>query len=254
MKKFKYLFPALLIFALSCKDSDESTASPSTEPTIISNNVGDFSKNFLANDEFTTLEIQMAHEPNVRPSQTAVDSLQQFLQRRLNKNSITFIYTPIPDQGKTVYSIADIREIEKTYKTASASNSEATAFFFFADGNYDQDAGNSVTLGVAFNATSMALFQKTIMDNTGGLGQPSKNVVEEGVLKHEFGHIMGLVNLGSPLQSAHEDNAHPKHCETKSCLMYFAIETGDFFSNLIGGSVPDLDPPCIADLRANGGK
>ena len=109
-------------------------------------------------------------------------------------------------------------------------------------------------LGVAYASTSMCIFEETIIDNTGGLGQASRADVEEGVLKHEFGHILGLVNLGTALQTQHEDGQHAKHCNVQDCLMYYAIETGDFFASLLGGGVPELDAQCIADLRANGGK
>jgi len=257
MKKFKFLLPALLLFTLACSNSDDDSSDGepfAATPSGSSTNVGDFSNFFLSNNRFKTLEIQLAHEPNVKPTPIALDSLKQFLQRRLNKNSISFTYTVIPDQNRSTYSIGAIREIEVAYKTASSSTDKSTAFFFFANGSYDQDAGNSITLGVAFNANSMALFQKTIVDNTGGLGQPSRTRVEEGVLKHEFGHILGLVNLGAPLQSSHEDGAHLKHCDVEACLMYYAIETGSFFNNIMNAPMPDLDAQCVADLRANGGK
>ncbi len=85
--------------------------------------------------------------------------------------------------------------------------------------------------------------------------EPSRAVLETTVLNHELGHILGLTNLGAPLQSPHEDSEHPKHCDVQSCLMYFAAETGaGIMGMVIGGSVPQLDPQCIADLQANGGK
>ena len=72
---------------------------------------------------------------------------------------------------------------------------------------------------------------------------------------HEFGHILGLTNLGSDLQSNHEDASHPKHCNVESCLMFWAAETGSGIGNMISnGSAPQLDAQCIADLQANGGK
>lgn len=78
-------------------------------------------------------------------------------------------------------------------------------------------------------------------------------MVEQSVMKHEVGHILGLVNLGAPMQTNHQDAEHGKHCINENCLMYWATETGNFISNLTGSSPPQLDANCIADLRANGG-
>ena len=61
--------------------------------------------------------------------------------------------------------------------------------------------------------------------------------------------------MGTALQSAHEDPAHPKHCDVEDCLMYWAAETDSGLDNLMGNSsAPQLDSQCIADLQANGGK
>ena len=70
-------------------------------------------------------------------------------------------------------------------------------------------------------------------------------------MSHEFGHILGLTNAGTVMQSDHEDANHKRHCNVSSCLMYWEAESG---TNLFGGNIPQLDAQCIADLQANGGK
>ena len=151
--------------------------------------------------------------------------------------------------------MARIREIENTYRTVAndANNALASALFYFADSDYSENTSGRSVLGIAYASTFITIFQKRYKNNTGGLGQPSSALVNEAVLKHEFWHILGSVNLGSDLVSAHEDTNHPKHFEEEDCLMYLAVETGDLFSNILGGVVPQLDAQCIADLRNNGG-
>ena len=78
--------------------------------------------------------------------------------------------------------------------------------------------------------------------------------METTVILHEFGHILGLTNFGAPQQSPHEDSANPKHCDVETCLMYYAATSGPSLMNNSGGTVPQLDAQCIADLQANGGK
>jgi hypothetical protein len=69
-------------------------------------------------------------------------------------------------------------------------------------------------------------------------------------LKHEFGHLLGLVDVGSPTVNPHEDTNHPNHCDSRDCLMYYATETAATSNNI----ALTLDDNCKADLKANGGK
>src|SRR5258705_342666 len=48
--------------------------------------------------------------------------------------------------------------------------------------------------------------------------------------------------------------ARGNHCKVQSCLMYYAAETADLPGYFITRDIPTLDPQCLADLRANGGK
>jgi len=109
-------------------------------------------------------------------------------------------------------------------------------------------------LGVAYKNTSAALFGKKLHDNSGGIGQPGRTKLVATVAEHEMGHLLGLVNLGSPMQTGHQDTAHGSHCSNSNCLMYYASETSDIFGFLITGSIPAFDANCRADLRANGGQ
>jgi len=255
MKHFKIVLTAVItvLFFQNCSD-DDSGSSP--EPSaVITDNVGALASSFLSSTQFKSLKVEIAFEQSSQPEPATLDSLKTFLERRLNKpNGISFINTVIPDQNKSSFSVADVRSIETGFRTVSNTSDEITAFFYFANGSFIDDTDSTATLGLAFNSSSMCLFEKTIMENTGGLGEARKADVEEGVLKHEFGHILGLVNLGTALQNQHEDADHPKHCDVQSCLMYFAINTQSFIGMMGVGSVPDLDAQCIADLRANGGK
>ena len=94
----------------------------------------------------------------------------------------------------------------------------------------------------------MSILGKTIHDNSGGLGQASRTKLESTVLEHEFGHILGLVDLGSPMQTNHKDAAHGNHCNNTNCLMYYASETTDILGILITGNIPPL--VCIGDPRS----
>ena len=110
-------------------------------------------------------------------------------------------------------------------------------------------------MGVAYRNTSFVVFEETVQRFSGQPLAPSTTVLETTVLNHEFGHLLGLVNAGTTPQTDHQDVEHGRHCTTEDCLMFWTAETGEGLLNSIsGGVIPSLDPLCIQDLQANGGK
>jgi len=248
IKKTTY-FLILLIAFIGCKKDDEQKAVNSP-----GGSVGSLSKALLSDAQYTSMRLDLHFEQNNAPTQEAVDSLEAFLSKRLSKpNGISVNLIEIPDQSQSSYSLDELKTIESSYRNTQSSKSEITVYLFYANGDYSANSNNSQTLGIAYGSSSMVVFGKTIQENTGGLTQPSTALVEQSVMKHEVGHILGLVNLGAPMQTNHQDVEHGKHCINEKCLMYWATETGNFISNLTGSSPPQLDANCIADLRANGG-
>ncbi len=84
--------------------------------------------------------------------------------------------------------------------------------------------------------------------------EPDRIELESISLMHEFGHLLGLVNIETPMQTEHLDEAHDKHCDNPNCLMYWKAETSNVLQMITPGSLPGLDAHCLEDLRANGEK
>lgn len=207
----------------------------------------------LASAEYDRLVVQIHYVDGYAPSATGLQALENFLSARLNKpGGITLL---VPQQieiaQQPTYSAAEIRALEDTHRTVYTEGRTLAAYLLFLDGELE---GGPTVLGLAYHNTSMALFQEKIVTNTGGPLEPPQWTVEAAVANHEFGHIMGLVDLGSDMQVEHRDEPHGHHCDDPDCLMYYAVRTTDFLANLTGGDVPDLDQDCLDDLRANGGK
>jgi predicted Zn-dependent protease len=210
---------------------------------------------FLSSSNYDKLEIEIFHINGYSPQTNSAEHLKNFLNARLNKpGGISILYTSIPSPGNSSYSVEQIQLIEKQNRRSFPEKKKLSAFFFFADAPYAGNSGSSQVLGIAYAPTSMAIFQKTIIENTGGVGEPSRYVLESTVMEHEFGHILGLVNNGTPLVTSHIDAAHGHHCNNNNCLMYYTAETTDILSVLVGGNIPALDAACIGDLQGNGGK
>ena len=99
-----------------------------------------------------------------------------------------------------------------------------------------------------------AEIRSTITNFSGGANQTTRTKLETTVLDHEFGHLLGLTNLGTPMVTPHEDAAHMSHCNNSSCLMYYSTQTTVMGGILLSGPIPVLDANCKSDLTANGGK
>ncbi|WP_462255219.1 M12 family metallo-peptidase [Ferruginibacter sp.] len=249
---------AILVFLLaiisvnnfSCKKSDTITGLPS----INSDNnkqVGASANDLLSATTYTSIKIEIQYMPGFAPDAASLNNLTAFFNTLVNKpGGVTIVQSAITGSGKTVLSLNDIATIEKNNRTAYTSGSQLGVYFLYTDGGYTE--GN--VLGVAFRNTSMCIFGKTIHDNSGGIGQASRTKLESTVLEHEAGHILGLVDVGTTMQTNHKDAAHGSHCNNTNCLMYYASETTDVLGFLITGSIPPLDANCKADLKANGGK
>jgi hypothetical protein len=243
------IFFFMLAFA-GCKKSDTITNLPSINNE---NNkvVGASANDLLSASKYTSVKIEIQYMPGFQPDAAAVNNLTAFVNSLVNKpGGVTVVQTQIASAGKTILSLNDVATIEKNNRTAYTSGPQLGVYILLTDGNYDD--GN--VLGIAFRNTSISLFGKIIHDNSGGLGQASRTKLESTVLEHELAHILGLVNVGTPMQTNHQDGVHGNHCNNTSCLMYYTSETTDIFGLLITGNIPQLDANCKADLTANGGK
>jgi predicted Zn-dependent protease len=65
----------------------------------------------------------------------------------------------------------------------------------FIDGASASDSGNSYVLGTAYRNTSFVIYEKTIQSLSDSPFEP-RSLFETTVITHEFGHILGLTNLG----------------------------------------------------------
>jgi len=176
--------------------------------------------------------------------------LSNRLNTFLNKVDISIISGEIPAASSTTLSIDQIRTIEEQNRTVYNTDTMIGVYLLYTNGNFTDDK----VLGAAYRNTSMVLFGKKIHDNSGAVGQASRTKLEATVLEHEFGHLLGLVDLGSTMQTNHKDASHGNHCNNTDCLMYYAAETTDILGFLLTGNILPFDANCISDMHANGGK
>lgn len=241
--KILALFTLMLFVAVSC--STEEEIAPDDRPLGVS------AKSFLSDENFNSLEVEVIYVTGYEPSQTSISSVETFLKKYLNKPAgIKFNLRAIPAPGISTYSLDEIRNIEEEHRTVFTSGNKLSTFIFIADNKSDSSNGDNLVLGKAYRNTSMVIFQKEIREFASGSGKVSSDEIQHTTIRHEFGHLFGLVNNGTPAQTPHEDQDPDSkaHCEVESCLMA-ALQD---FENATGNL--DFDEQCHRDLIANGGK
>lgn len=257
MKKIALVI-LIMTFVACSKDNDVDNTNNNTGSNAIANQqpVGTSANDLLADDTFASMIIEVAYIDGYEPSQASINNLVAFLEARTYKpNGITVETRSIVSTQNTPYTNQDIVAIEDANRTKFNTANRIAIWAFFADGESASNSNSGVVLGTAYRNTSFVIYEETIHGLSDNPLEPSRSLLETTVITHEFGHLLGLTNLGSDLQSNHEDASHPKHCNVESCLMYWAAETGSGIGNMISnGSAPQLDAQCIADLQANGGK
>lgn len=249
----KFAFYGLLIGFLSGCSVPE-TEDPFVGLSAARWDVGKSANFLLSDDRFTNLEIEVVYMEGYKPTDFLLESMVEFLQETTRKpGGIEIIEREIPAEGKEFYNTEEIADLEDRYRKSYNEGNTVSVFFLVVDGSYMQDEEEFFTIGAAYRNTSMILFGKRILENSGGFGKPSRSTLETTVALHELGHLLGLVNVGSEMVTPHEDEGKEFHCDNDACLMYWTVET-DNVLRFTPQTIPLLDENCRNDLRGNGGR
>jgi hypothetical protein len=247
MKKI-LLFTCLTLLFFSCK---KVATDPGSLPNAYSDQkLGASANDMLGGGKYTTLNVQVQYMPGYALDPAVVTAVTDYLSGICNKpGGVTITQSQIAANGDTL-TVDKVAVLEQQNRTAYTGGATISLYVMVTDG---YDTAKTV-LGFAYRNTSICLFGKSVFDHSGGFGEVSRVSLETSVLEHELGHIMGLVNLGTPMVVFHQDTLHNNHCTNARCLMHWAIETQSAYNITHPNSVPGLDSNCRNDLRANGGK
>lgn len=135
----------------------------------------------------------------------------------------------------------------------------ATVHVMILDGTYaDPNA-----LGVAWDHRHIALFADVIEAQCAGLAAVLSSGLADracdrtwmAIWGHELGHVVGLVDLGTPMQEPHRDPDGSHHCDEESCLMWRSHDGSNLLEHVRGRIERDevelgFDAACLTDLAA----
>ena len=159
--------------------------------------------------------------------------------------------------GKSSWTGEEIYNLVEAQKTSTNSSDGGVIHIVFLNGNFKQgEEIKSGVLGVHLTDTTVvAIFKDKIKDIQQSQGNTVALFTEQSVLVHEFGHAMGLVNNGIPLQSQHHDSEHGAHCTLQSCVMYYQNEGASDLQQyirdyIISGDEDLFGPNCLQDAAS----
>ncbi|RMG18718.1 MAG: hypothetical protein D6731_01385 [Planctomycetota bacterium] len=208
----------------------------------------------LAANPYESLVVEVDAVVGHEPSPAALALLERRLAERCHKPGGVRVVLDelLPDPGRQVWSLADVRAFEAKHRQRRDRGSEATLYVAYLAGRSSWDVEAERVMGWAVSGSVIALFPEAVAANA--TPEVPSEAVESATLVHELGHLLGLVNMGIPMEAMHEDLRHLGHDQNPDCVMFHAVETHRPAS--LGDRLPptDFDAACVRDLRAAGGR
>ncbi len=293
MKHLRILTIAILAMVfVACSSSDNSTDDPVDDgPTEVDKTpnlqaTGSSANDILSNNTFDKLLIEAAFVEGFRPTNQTMANFQDYLRTHSFKTDIEITYRELPSPDEETLTLEEIRDLEDENRTAYNDGSTLAIYIYFADALSDNDDINEglITLGAVYRNTSMIIYESAVRTIAGRSLTITPTDVETATLNHEFGHLFGLVNLGTVPINNHEDVDAPNHCNEDPCLMRAQLEFGAADKRSLSAqekpelqsacalnglklleqmelsvargaaAAPGLDLECRIDLESNGGR
>lgn len=207
---------------------------------------GELALEILQDDPYPDLVVEVDWTSGVRPADGAVALLQERLATYTLKANVEVVLSGEVDTGLTTFTTRDLFELERANREFRTEGSALSLYLLYVEGTL---ADNENALGASTTGSSVAIF-KEVVERVARQGRIAVERVEASVLVHEFGHLMGLVQLTyeSDVCEVHptefcitldgrrtyEDPERPFHSTNRSDVMYWAFE--------VRGGVPS-EPP-----------
>ncbi|TAI49605.1 hypothetical protein [Flagellimonas allohymeniacidonis] len=305
MKKKRFL-PLLLglVLLMACSNDSDNTPPPDNNSNSNNNGnngnngnnnvdrsanllgAGDSANDLLANTNFDRLVIEIGHVAGFQPTVETLANFEDFILNQSFKENIQIDLLSLSSPEETTLTLQEIVDLENDNRTAYNDGTTLAIYIYFADAPSDSDDDDEglVTVGSVYRNTSMVIYESTIRRLASRSSTITLSDLETATLNHEFGHLFGLVNLGTDPVNSHEDLDAPNHCNVQGCLMRAEIEFGTVsrsaqasskegilqsVCDLSGNSlvrrlesrtgrglaiIPVLDDECVLDLQNNGGR
>lgn len=211
---------------------------------------GERGDEYIRDDKYSNLLIEIDYVPGSAPHQEALDKLESAAEEHLAKDDVE-IRTNGELQGKGDDHSYDLQNeivpMEEEHRDHWSSGDTAVMYMMYVDGGSDRDDSDRKVLGTAYYGSSVVMYKGNIRDascSSCGItsSKPELRYVERAVIVHEMGHLLGLVDSGTPAQN--EDRIYQGdpckcHSNRQESVMYYAVESSNINNIFDGGeSIP----------------
>jgi hypothetical protein len=236
---------------------DRASVLPSPAVAARNSGPGDFAADYLRDTHFDEIVVEVDYPARRLPTTLSLSLLEARLEERCRKaNGVRIVLDDaLPDSTfVSPLSVQDLHDIEDAHRDffSDESTGVAAVYLLYVLGSSDLDSPSGVVLGLSHRGGSCALFADNA--DQGPAIYVTTAEVEGTGLVHEFGHLLGLVNGGTPTRSEHEDVDHAAHCATGSCVMFWQVRVPFTTPNIGDPDFAQFDAACVADIQAMGGK
>jgi hypothetical protein len=214
---------------------------------------GQLAGRFLRDTTYGSLVVEVDYPVGRAPDADAIDALVNRLNRVCRKpGGVTVVLDdaiPLED-FPALEDATSLENLEISWRGryADASTGVAVLYVLCVPGGHVDDTKTQRALGMAFGGSSVALFLDATDRGTDVFATTAE--MRAMVLMHEVGHMLGLVNNGTPMVAPHEDPDHPQHCDDATCLMSAAPVLPRLGPDLLDPAFAPLCTHCAADLAA----
>jgi hypothetical protein len=201
----------------------------------------------LDDSKYTKMVVEIDYEAGFKPETTTTEMLVDRLKQVCEKPrgiEVQFQVTEFNHDG--TWTAQDVRD--KGWESKSEEPRESSTLtwqILFPSNTYEDDN----VLGVAVDASTIAIFGESVDDAAGLFNRPSAEEVENSVVVHEVGHLLGLVNLVYTSPADHEDSDNKGHSSNEDSVMYWAINSRSVGSFISGDLPTEFDDDDRADLE-----
>lgn len=248
MKRFGFAAMLFVVFLLNAGFNPKDATNHNT---LRNNKIVGASASELLTADKPSIVLEINYMPGFQLKANTIQHLVTFIQNNLNKpGGIQIIEKQIPAVTKKNLTIEDIAQIENENRTAYNTSRQVAVYFLVTNGS----GTDPIALGTSYRNTSIAIFGKSLNRIANGYSLTIKSKLETSTIEHEFGHLIGLVNLPQPEESDKEIKVQKGHCNNPGCLMYYKSRTSELAGYLKGANVLALDADCRNILKNSGGK